>query len=711
MKHYTEGKIALKTAISKLSFLLLVLFFTQKIYSQIPINGFCKYDQFKVDEGFDEISSLNFNHDKYSDIVLLSLNQKNISTLTGEIQGQLNSARKTSTQFPISSIEAFTDHNNKILYHVFVSRKARRVGLSSFSTNGYLSINHSIRFNSFPENIAVADIDNDGVKEILVSGPAFDGLSILRKKSSRLIEEKIVSNKIFSESIFINLDGDEFIDLLAFDLIEQTLNFFINNGRGEFRIVRNMQFQKRINSIQTFDFNLDTYPDILFSSGDEIKIIYGDAYSSYSKQQSVPTNSEVGKFIYADFNRDGEIDLAYLNKKNSFVSVILKKNETEFFDEIRYLEKTGLVDLIPYYSRFVNGLISLSSNGKVYTITNLISLREEPKISVGGNPDIIRYFDYAANGIIDLFFVDKKNKKLNFLLRNKDGIFEFFYSINLSESFNNFYLDDEDGYNKKFYFYNHGEKLIEVLNVDLNLFQYTKNYFYAEGGIEDLRISKNSTSNISDINLLFINDTKLGRSVISFRDFRYVTTTSVIDENVLEAKIDEKTNVHYWKQSGNILEQKFFVNSVPHQYETIKQITDEGFQLKFSSLFDLRNEDQELLLTFLTNSESSFFVLANQKIKTIINDEFLEEIFLELNSEQLFWGMFKPNALNKLFIYLPDKNLLTTIEFLRKRNRLITSRVTEIGNIGSYFIRRMTYGQFYLVAHEENENVIIFKKV
>ncbi len=69
--------------------------------------------------------------------------------------------------------------------------------------------------------------------------------------------------------------------------------------------------------------NLDSYQDLIFSEGKKLKIFYGDFSSSYSKQVEINTDYFPNEFIVADFNRDGEIDLAYLNTDsfNSFSNI------------------------------------------------------------------------------------------------------------------------------------------------------------------------------------------------------------------------------------------------------------------------------------------------------------------------------------------------------------------------------------------------------
>ena len=102
--------------------------------------------------------------------------------------------------------------------------------------------------------------------------------------------------------------------------------------------------------------NLDSYQDLIFLEGNKLKIIYGDFSSSYSKQIEIETRHSPNDFIIGDFNKDGRIDLAYFSADASVASVIFAESDYNFFDEIPILYKEGMKSIIPFYSKFIDGL-------------------------------------------------------------------------------------------------------------------------------------------------------------------------------------------------------------------------------------------------------------------------------------------------------------------------------------------------------------------
>ena len=422
--------------------------------------------------------------------LLYSPDQKKVISLAGEKNGSFIKSGDYKIPYQITSIKGLNEKDSKIKHYAFISRQNMRAGVYAFTSGGRAYLTNSIKFNSYPENISIADVNKNGSNQFLISGPSFDGLSIISQINGTLKEKKIVSKSSFSNAVFTDLSNDGYPDIAAFNIINNSLVFYYNQGENKFKQVRTIKMDQPIYSLHAVDLNLDNYPDIMYTEGKSINIIYGDFASAYNNKTVINTRFYPDQIITGDFNRDGKIDIAYLNYEQGILSIIYAKNDQGFYPEIIYMKKDGLRSIIPYYSKFINGIASLSLNGSIFTEKNLLSISGNVNISVGADPSAITSFDDGNNGINDICYIDSYNPSLDLIVRNSDGIPSTFYSYPLFDNYNDILVDNVEPRTKTFYCFSRGKKLIEILKIDFNHNNVEKSSVYSPGVIEDLKIQE-----------------------------------------------------------------------------------------------------------------------------------------------------------------------------------------------------------------------------
>ncbi|MHB8579672.1 MAG: hypothetical protein ACYDA4_07400 [Ignavibacteriaceae bacterium] len=415
-KRFKEEKQDLKTEVYSFYFFVFLFFFSAKIFPQVPINGFCKYNSCKIPEDFNSLITLNFNNDYYTDLVLFNPGINKIVSLAGKANGSFGKPYTSKIPLAITNIQNINEINSPVKRYAFTSRENRKVGIYSFTRSGRAILSRDIKFNSYPENISAVDINGNGKDELLISGPAFNGLSILYLTSKGIINKKIISGKSFSNAVFANLSNTGQSDIAAFNTMTNSLIFLYNNGNNNFKEVRSFKMNEKIHLLQSVDLNLDHYQDLIFAKGKSIVTMYGDFASTYNNVHIIKTDYYPDKIITGDFNKDGKIDIAYINYENSTLSILFGKGDEEFYPEIIYMCKSGLKNIIPYYSKFINGIEAISDKGDIYSITNFTSFSENVNLEVSPKPGTITFFDHGNNGIIDLCFIDSLTQSLDLLV-------------------------------------------------------------------------------------------------------------------------------------------------------------------------------------------------------------------------------------------------------------------------------------------------------
>jgi hypothetical protein len=705
--------------------LIIIFFIYPQIFPQIPINGFCKYNRYNTDSGYTKLLTLNFNHDSYTDLIFFNSQERKIVSLKGDSTEAFSAKRNFYFPVEISSLQPLYGRSG-ISGYAFSSRKNKRAGIYEFRKNGRPVLTKSISFDSYPENINTAEIN--GKNEILISGSAFDGLSLLSPKEKQLEEKKIISKTAFSHAVFAELNNDEFPDISAFEVITQSFVFFYNNGEGKFRKARTIPFQSKINSLYSFDLNLDSYEDLIFTRDNFITIMYGDFRSAYENTQNIQTNYQPDKIITRDFNKDGLIDIAYLNLKESIICLLFAKDEYNFYPEIIYLHKNGLKTIAPFYSKFIDGIIALSEDGNIYTITKLRPIFDELSITIGGHPSAISFFDSGNNSITDICFIDNFDKAFKFIIRDNRGIPGTFYSVPLSEAHTQILVDNSDPQIKNYFCYSINKRLIEIIKADFNDNQIKKTTLYSPGQIKDLKIKTENAGKFK-IYIAFIKDSELSLGVYSVIDTTYsFSAYPVTSPNVYESSISMDNNIglYFWQgedllsltAANKVEETGKYVLLAHKQFRNAREKS--RIKIKFplnniSSIVtftgDLLSLDNDVNLSFISAQPTNYVVVATDTSITTIKDQELSDDFRITDYNQLFFGETRFNGLKRLCLYLPDKKEVKKLQFVRNGKSAVITKITDSVYISSYFIKNMSTKDYHLVYTDPYENCITIKRI
>jgi hypothetical protein len=694
----------------RINFLLIFFLLNENIFPQIPINGFCKYNYFNVDTGFTNLVMVNFNNDAYSDFILFNPDKKEVLAVTGSFQGEIVERKKFSVPFEVSS---FLPLNNQTLTpYVFTSRKNRKAGLYELNNNGKPNLLGTADFNSYPEFINIADVDADSKNEMLISGGAFNNISLLYQEEDKLVEKNILE-ETFSHTVFIDLSNDGYEDITAYDLVSHSISFFYNNSQGEFHKVRSFSFSEKPLEIKSFDLNLDSYEDLIFSSGNSINIWYGDFRSSYENTKRIKTNYKSDKFIYGDFNKDGLIDLAYLNVQHSLISILFAKNEYDYYPEIIYLQHSGLKDIIPYYSRFIDGIAVLSIEGELYTLTHLTSFIDDVNISIGARPNAISFFDYENNGITDFCFIDEYDKRLKIIVRDNTGIPALYFSHQLFECHEKIISEDIKAGEKNYICFSYNKKLIEVVRADFSNKKINKTVLYSPGSVLDLKVKRDNNEEYK-IFILYQMGEALNFGVFSYKDLKFSFSNQLVDNiKVLDASFGlNNININYW------VERKDKLSLLKRELKKINESPEEKLSLSkyhineiISFTGDVLNMEKDVVFSFIKENNRNVAVISGDTFSTVIGRKRKTGEFRITSKNNLFFGETRFNGLKKLSVYLPEKNIINRLEFIQKGKNVASTKLADTFHLGSFFIKNMTSKNYHLVYSNVEKGCITFKRL
>lgn len=707
-KRLREGRTDFNPVKGKVNFLVFLFLLTCNSYPQVPINGFCRYQHFKVDSGSQKIFSLNYNEDSYTDLLFFNPSNKAVTLIDGNPNGTFGSSHTYSTPHEISVIQYLRDKNNTISGYAYISRKQSFAGIIKFNKEGYPEEKTGIGFNTYPENLSIADVNGDSIPELLISGSTFNGLSLIYQEA-KLREKKIIEKTSYAEAVFADLNNDGYADIAAFEMFSNKLQFLYNNSKGNFNKVREIPFSTTVTSLQSADLDLDSYSDLVFTSNKSIIIYYGDFTSSYDDTVVINTKYEINKIITGDFNRDGLIDIAYINKADGTLSLIYGRDTRKFYQEILYLKKNSLTDIIPYYSKFINGIITLNHGGRYYLVSNMASISENVSLAAGANPTAVTFYDRGNNTINDICFIDGFNKTLNLIIRNNSGIPETWFPISLFEYENAVIVDNKLPGQKTFFCFTRDKKLIEVITVDLVKNRFTRNSLYSPGMIKDIKLNDHS----GRLYAAFTKDNNLGVTTYVNEQGRYqYYTFAGLRKNVSDAALSiyNHPEVFYAVEDSNLIigERLLEADSRNSEFET--NIRDGHEPVLYAGNF--LNRENSALFGFLNSKDKNdlIFFLGPDAF-TVSGRNSQAAGFRIKDKNQLFFGTLRFNGRQKVCYFNPVQKNIKSLELTNGNKTIMRSLLMENVNSRAFFIKNMNSRNYHIVYIDNDENCITIREL
>jgi hypothetical protein len=537
-----------------------------------------------------------------------------------------------------------------------------------------------------------------------------NGLSIITENKKTLIEKRISKEKVFSYSAFIDLDYDTYADIAAVNSIKNSIELYYNNQLGEFREARSIDLDAQISEFKTADFNSDGFTDLVYIKNNRFEVLLGDSVSSFRNKIVLDTPVKPDKYVIMDFNGDGYNDIAYINVERGELYIAFGKGSNSFYPPILYLKKPGLVDLTPYIDRAGKKLAVLSSEGKVYLITQITLTDESFSISLGEKPGIINSFDYLNDKYKDICFIDEEENALKVLLSERRNLCRTYYSIPLSGKYDNILVDDSRSKWKTFYCWSKKGYSIELVRINFENQKHYQKVQYADGPIEDVKLTIDRLLDRQILSVLVNKQRNLLLQEIEYRDFKYAASNvqpivSNIDNAVLSMGIYR--DIYCFSQSEN--EMSLFKVSFNKKILDIKNLL--RYKLKPGDVFNsqLVSIDEPFYhpkpvaaLISINNKTFLHFFDDRQLLELKMKNSALGNSHLRYISDELS---------DKLSLFYESESGLKCLVFHRTDNLLKEYNLFESKKINDYFVSKLYGEKTFLIYSDKIRNILTFERL
>ena len=648
------------------------------VSAQVPLNGFVNLSKADSKILSGKLFNLDYTLDGYRDLIVFDSESNKYCAIEGNSSNKFQKISTRYSPYQISTIIPFNSIEKSRNYY-FVSRKSRMLGIVSFSKSGSINLRTTLKIESFPSNIEAADIDDDGVAELLTSGILENGLRTYKFIRNKIILNQEISNRTFFKAVFIDLDYDGFPDIAALDSKRRNITFFYNDGTGNYYEYRSSSLSFSVNHFISEDIDFDNFTDLIASNDNGFEILKGDSVSSFEKKIFIKTKTSPEKFIVADFNSNGYNELAYVDSSGSLY-LIFSDIGGKYYPPIKYLSEEKIIDLESFIDRRGNNLSSLSGDGVIFNYSSIKSTKNEFNISLGINPDKLCFFNYSNDRYSDLMIYDKTKRKAITILSDLAGIPNIYYEYFTASSHSKIKCDDLHSSTKTFYFYSDGGREIEILKINFRKGNTERKILYTSIPIMDLFISRDMSKEYQSIYVLGIVSNVLVKSEFQFKDFRYVSTGSEnIDVNAVTARFNPLTRLEIF--SVNKRKQKYnFVrySSQNNKYEKtlIKSFEENPEDKIYLSVFRADyNRTYTAAVAFVNNKDCNITLTSGRGTTEINLPNFIIDgvgLFLDFDLKNNALSMFLKNIIDGeivKFAYNKDWQMSKPISIFKSKEK------------------------------------------
>ena len=652
--------------------------------------------------------SSDLNSDGNEELIFHSPSAKKIGIYSG-LPGDNGSFKEFPYKGDISQLRPLKEKSANSRLFAAIDRKHRKIIFIDISTDFVAKRNKEIEFDSYPENIFTGDINLDGREEILVYGIGFDGLSILSRANEGVGERKILIGTSFSEAVFIDYNNDGYLDVVGFNILENSLQFFTNNTKGIFRFNRSIQYSEKINLLKTRDLNKDNLDDLIYSTGRNIEILFGDFQYTFRTKKTIKLDEKPTAIIFGDFNNDKHLDISY-SLETGILNIIYNKEDDDYYDSITYqrISPAGVIARFKSFSK--ENIICFLESGEIGIITSAKDLSKDLKIVPAIDAGSVTKFDYDNDGFPEISFVDMYDKFLKLFFLNKAGIPQLLFNFPLAEDYKEIVVDDFFKHIKTFYCYSEGSPLLEVFKYNFKTNKLNRKQLYAPGEILDLNLQR-VDSLLVNIFIAYNKQSKMYLGKFENRDLSITFKEyPFLDRNVSLAKIRVQAGpeVFYWKtEQDAFIFKKVNIESVPNLYKTYYNVLkSEKLKLNLYGS-DLYFSNYPGVVSVVQNeSENKLFILTGNTLYTsdklfkddiIINKEFGRGKFGEINSKGIINFSVNTN----------DDDYINTLIYSEKDKGYLFNRTISANNVSDYLFLRLDHNNYYLVYSNQKGDLLV----
>jgi hypothetical protein len=390
---------------------------------------------FPVGQGAHSVRILDANDDSIPDLVVGNAVDNSVSVLLGDGDGTFQPQRVSAVGFDPYSMTAADLNGDGILDIVTANRGDNTVSVLLGHGDGTFSAQRAYPTGSAPRGIGAADFNGDGKVDIVTAlqgdGTATigwgngDGTFALGAQQS----SPAPTLRPFQVNV-ADVNGDGIPDILTANRSDNSVSVLLGNRDGSFQTKETFATGRLPISVAAADVSGDGIPDIVTANygGSTVSLLLGNGQGKFQPHREIPAGSDPYDVKIADLRGDGKEDIVVTNKNDNTVGVLLGRGDGTFQTMAAYPVASGPYEVV-VVDLTGNGVLDLVVSHFSATVVDVLSgngdgtfgpAREFP---VGSRPYGLAVADVSGDGHPDIVTSNYRDNNVSVLLNDGHGNF------------------------------------------------------------------------------------------------------------------------------------------------------------------------------------------------------------------------------------------------------------------------------------------------
>lgn len=276
----------------------------------------------------------DIDNDTYSDVVSTSSLNKTISWYRNNGDNTFSVTADIATlTSSVSSITGADLDNDGFLDIIATSYDGNRVSWYLNNGDKTFSPQTVISYGAHGAiSVAAADLNNDGLIDIISGNQLGNSITWYKNNGNNVntgnisfSEQSPISttagnvNKI--QTIDFDLDG--YVDIVSTDTSNNTIRVYKNNAGGTFELITSVTTAIGTSSFEVADIDNDTYPDIVTANAgnDSLAWYKNNNGTSLSLTNVIASVLNISNLSVGDFNDDGDVDIISISSNDNNIAL------------------------------------------------------------------------------------------------------------------------------------------------------------------------------------------------------------------------------------------------------------------------------------------------------------------------------------------------------------------------------------------------------
>jgi len=236
-----------------------------------------------------------------------------------------------------------------------------------------------------------------------------------------------------------DFNNDGVPDLVTANQTANTASILLGNGDGTFQTNVDYPVSNLPVAVGTGDFNNDGNMDIAVvnscgadptckSGVGTVSILLGKGDGTFGTKTDFPTGNFPTSIAVADYNDDGDLDLAVTNNKANTVSILLGNGDGTFKTQVPYFTAAGPISVATADFNG-DGFTDLAvADNTANTVSILLgngdgTFQGHVEYLTGNGPTAVAIADFNLDGFLDLAVTNSTDNTVSILFGNGTGTF------------------------------------------------------------------------------------------------------------------------------------------------------------------------------------------------------------------------------------------------------------------------------------------------